>query len=352
MPSEFEWIKSVRLKFGPPLSLIDLSAGGALVESSAPLRPGAIGALTMTGRTGSVETASFRVLRCQVASLNGGLVYRGACVFDRMIVLPERFLSARDRTPTLAVSAEPTRSDTFSAALTGGSAELTEVLTLIRAAAARPVEASDGVALGTLVADIGTALRRGDAPDAVLALIERRLDHKLAALARGPAAAVGGPPAVDPVERGQPLGVSHAALLQDPTTIGQGWNRLVVRYLDGRLLKGFSQDFHSSRPHFHLSPTVDGVTQQPVVVPMPRLKAVFFVKDFSGDADHVERKSFLEPVPGRRIEITFLDDEILIGATLGYRPDGAGFFVTPADPSGNNLRIFVMPGAIRHIRYL
>jgi hypothetical protein len=85
---------------------------------------------------------------------------------------------------------------------------------------------------------------------------------------------------------------------------------------------------------------------------MPRLKAVFFVREFDGDADYVERKSFVEPLPGRRIEVTFLDDEVLIGATLGYRPDGTGFFVSPADPNGNNLRIFVLPGGVRHIRYL
>jgi hypothetical protein len=61
---------------------------------------------------------------------------------------------------------------------------------------------------------------------------------------------------------------------------------------------------------------------------MPRLKAVFFVHDFAGDAKYVERKSFVEPLPGRRIEIRFLDDELMLGATLGYRNDGTGFFVT------------------------
>ena len=50
--------------------------------------------------------------------------------------------------------------------------------------------------------------------------------------------------------------------------------------------------------------------------------------------------------------MTFLDDEVLLGSTLGYRADGSGFFVTPADGEGNNLRVFVLPGAIRHIRYL
>ena len=55
---------------------------------------------------------------------------------------------------------------------------------------------------------------------------------------------------------------------------------------------------------------------------------------------------------GRRIEVTFADDEVLLGSTLGYRPDGVGFFVTPADTRGNNVRVFVVSGAIRHVRFL
>src|SRR5262245_12116161 len=89
MVHEIDWLKSIKLKFGPSLSLIDLSAGGALFETSAPLRPGSTSSLVITGR-GVVETATFRVLRCQVAGLDGGLVYRGACVFERAIQIPDQ----------------------------------------------------------------------------------------------------------------------------------------------------------------------------------------------------------------------------------------------------------------------
>ena len=126
----------------------------------------------------------------------------------------------------------------------------------------------------------------------------------------------------------------------------------MVRYLDGRLLKGYSQDFHPGRASFHVSAAMTPLEAKPVLVPMPHLKAIFFVRDFTGNPGRVERQSFGQRQPGRRIEVTFLDDEVLLGSTLGYRPDGTGFFVTPADDEGNNLRIFVLPGAIRHIRYL
>jgi hypothetical protein len=85
---------------------------------------------------------------------------------------------------------------------------------------------------------------------------------------------------------------------------------------------------------------------------MAQLKAIFFVRDFAGNPGRVERQEFDAKQQGRRIEITFLDNEVLLGSTLGYRPDGTGFFVTPADSEGNNLRMYVLHGAIRHIRYL
>lgn len=283
---DLDWLKSVRLKFGPSLKLLDLSAGGALVESATPLRPGSTAALTITGR-GVTETATFRVLRCEVASVNGGIVYRGACVFERMIALPGHAGAGGRATSQQPRPLEaPSHRDRLIARVQKPDDELEEVLGALRAAA------------------------------------------------------------------GRQEGVGDSAAMQPAPAEGTGWSRIVVRYMDGRLLKGFSQDFHASRQHFHVSPSINGLVHKPVLVPMSRLKAVFFVRDFEGQPDHVKRQSFDGPLPGRRIEITFLDDEVIVGATLGYRPDGTGFFITPADSSGNNLRVFVVPGAIRHIRYL
>ena len=88
------------------------------------------------------------------------------------------------------------------------------------------------------------------------------------------------------------------------------------------------------------------------MVPMQQLKAVFFVRDFEGDPNYVEARTFAERPSGRRIEITFADGELMVGSTLGYRTDGAGFFVSPADGDGNNLRVFVLPGGVKRVRYL
>jgi hypothetical protein len=338
---ELDWLKSARLRFGPVLSLIDLSAGGALFETSAPLRPGSNAVLTISGR-GVAETASFRVLRCEVASLQQGLVYRGACVFDRMIQIPG---TASQGSVTLRE--DPASHD--------------EVVKLIRSLAARNV---DPARLGRVIAEIRTAVERGESPDSLLHFVERELAGPVAAPARiGIAPAASRPAPVParaaavplmrlvppvaaptaPLAPAQPAG-THAAA-------GSAWNKLVVRYLDGTLLKGFSQDFHPTRSFFHMTPSITPGAETSMV-PMQQLKAVFFVRDFEGDPGYVEARTFADRPSGRKIEVTFADGELMVGSTLGYRTDGAGFFVSPADGDGNNLRVFVLPGGVKRVRYL
>jgi hypothetical protein len=241
---------------------------------------------------------------------------------------------------------------------------------------------SMGAAVAALLVEVGEAFKRGDAPDRILAFVEQRLGRRLAqpepaqdrprrvsitvpdmppAAERNVAAekrvAAEKKPGAEKKAaaapfRAQPAPAREAVPALAPGVLaGSSWNKLVVRFLDGRLLKGFSQDFHPSRPHFHIAPAINA-KERPVLVPMPQLKAVFFVRDFDGNPDFVESRTFDGTEPGRRIEVTFLDDEVLVGTTLGYRPDGTGFFVSPADRQGNNLRIFVLPSAVRHIRYL
>jgi hypothetical protein len=330
---ELDWLKSARLRSGAPLSLIDISSGGALFETSTPLGPGSTATLTLSGE-GIVETATFKLLRCEVASLKGGLVYRGACVFDRLIRLPAVPIVGGDRTAereaevAAPVPAPPALGEA-------------QVLALIQSVARRMPDVKLGSRLGPIVAETQAALARGDSPQTILRLIEAKLGsvRTIAAL-DSPRGARAEPERLPSPQPAADLRLNGA------------WNRIVVRYLDGHLLKGFCQDFHPARPTFHVSPATDTADTKPVLVPMAQLKAIFFVRDFAGNPQRVERQSFDKVNQGRRIEVTFLDDEVLFGSTLGYRPDGTGFFVTPADSEGNNLRVYVLHGAIRHIRYL
>ena len=66
-------------------------------------------------------------------------------------------------------------------------------------------------------------------------------------------------------------------------------NKVVVRFSDGRVQKGTTEDFFPNRPSFHLRPLGTSETQD---VRCKELKAVFFVKDFAGDPKrHEERET-------------------------------------------------------------
>ncbi len=129
--------------------------------------------------------------------------------------------------------------------------------------------------------------------------------------------------------------------------------KVVARYIDGRVIKGLSQDFFPNKDRFHVYPA-DKTSGEAVEVWVKELKAVFFVRDFVGDAQYNERKGYIQgdKPSGRKIEITFKDGEVLVGTTLGYDPARPGFFLFPADPKSNNIRVFAVTTAVRKVRYL
>jgi Tfp pilus assembly protein PilZ len=130
--------------------------------------------------------------------------------------------------------------------------------------------------------------------------------------------------------------------------------KVVVRYADGKLIKGYTHDFLPTRPSFHVRPIEFEPTDKGVEVSVKELKAVFFVKDFTGNRAYYERKEFTagQQLSGRKVEVTFADGEVIVGSVLGYDPRRLGFFVTPADPQSNNLRVFVISTAVSKFRYL
>jgi hypothetical protein len=129
--------------------------------------------------------------------------------------------------------------------------------------------------------------------------------------------------------------------------------KVVARYIDGRTVKGFSQDFFPNKDRFHVSPA-DKSSDEGIEVFFKVLKAVFFVRDFAGDAQYNERKEYNQgdKPSGRKIEVTFKDGEVLVGTTMGYDPNRPGFFLFPADPKSNNIRVFAVTTAVRKVRYL
>jgi hypothetical protein len=128
------------------------------------------------------------------------------------------------------------------------------------------------------------------------------------------------------------------------------WQRVVARFRTGHVVRGYTNDFHPSKPHLHLTP--EDRTGEAMFVSLAQLKAVYFVRDFTGDPSRVDRNDFQDAGHGRKVEVAFEDGEVLLGTTLSYRPDGSGFFVQPADAGSNNMRVFVLPGATKHVRFV
>jgi hypothetical protein len=89
-------------------------------------------------------------------------------------------------------------------------------------------------------------------------------------------------------------------------------NKVVVRFSDGRVLKGTTEDFFPNRPGFHLRPLGES---EVLDIRCKDLKAVFFVKDFAGDPQRKEARGFEQATTdisrGKKIAIRFKDGELV-----------------------------------------
>ncbi|UCF71265.1 MAG: hypothetical protein JSW49_03010 [candidate division WOR-3 bacterium] len=131
-------------------------------------------------------------------------------------------------------------------------------------------------------------------------------------------------------------------------------NRIVVRFKDGRLLKGFTHDFTPVKDSFHLTSELESDRGQIHEIFCPNLKAIFFVKTLNGNVNYKEKKRFDEVdtsgLRGIKIKVEFNDGEVLRGISLGYSRTRKGFFVIPVDPNSNNERVYVISNAVRDVK--
>jgi hypothetical protein len=131
--------------------------------------------------------------------------------------------------------------------------------------------------------------------------------------------------------------------------------KVVVHFIDGILVKGYVNDFNVNHPSFHLYDDItDFSLNQPILLEMKEIKAVFFVKTFEGNQGYRERKEFIDDdrVLGRRVEVDLIDGEVIRGSTIDYDPLLLGFFLIPVDPNSNNIQIFVVSNAVMKICFL
>jgi len=422
-PVELQNPITARMKYGERVTLVDLSEGGALLETSMFLRPDTDLVLELVDpHTRDVTDVVSRVLRSQVSGLQGGIKYRGACVFDRpfshpaLSVQPPRRAATADDARHLELALKTIVEGFFRRSTASAGAgrwrdgsTLIDALTRLRTVAEQrdaPIDRQLAQLLRTTI----PALQRHDSVDSVMAQLRDALSLHLPLLSirtHSPAYApsldrervtlnmctdAGDPPVAVTAEFAPGFGldasqfrllkvsaylaglvgqwcpstaapateeVSLAEAIADPRPssaaeqdLPAGWQRLVLRCLGGQLLRGYSNDFHPDRAHLYLCPTLTCSAAERLLVPTMRVKAVFFVKDLQSQPGRVDDNTFDHQPRGRKVEVTFQDGEMMIGSTLTYRPDGRGFFLQPANSQGNNLRIYLLNAAIKHMRFL
>ncbi len=236
---ELQWLEHVRLQYGPSVSLVDLSIGGAAFEAERPLRPGAATVLEL-GADQEQRVVAGRIVRCEVVALQAtSMRYRGACVFGRPLRWTERL-----------------------------------------------------TALGLST-----------------------------------------PPLVQPVV--------------DPATFADSWNEVLLAFLHGRFLKGYTRGFHPSRAMLDILPSRTASERQAQKVPVSLLRTILFLRHFGPrqPVTHIPAGS------SRTIEVTFKDNYVMVGTTADYEQGAAGFMMRSAH-LGDDMSVFVVSSAVREVRFL
>ena len=238
---ELQWLEHVRLQYGPTVSLVDLSIGGAAFEAERPLRPGAATVLEL-GAEHEHRVVAGRIVRCEVVALQAtSMRYRGACVFGRPLRWTERLTSF------------------------------------------------------------------------------------------GPPA----PAVVQPVV--------------DAAAFADSWSEVLLAFLHGRFLKGYTRGFHPSRAVLDILPSRTAPELQAQKVPLSLLRTILFLRQFGpGDPGMMHAR------PGasaRTIEVTFKDNYVMVGTAAGYEEGSPGFMMRSAQ-LGDSMSMFVVSSAVRDVRFL
>ena len=129
--------------------------------------------------------------------------------------------------------------------------------------------------------------------------------------------------------------------------------KVCIRRFDGRLINGYVA------PQTYLRAEGAEVldrSAQVVVVPYSEIKAVYFVRDFDGEAISRQKSVFTSrpKKDGLWVRLTFRDGEVLEGIlanNLLLVPE-QGMTITPPDPNASAQRVFVPREALSEVTVL
>lgn len=126
-------------------------------------------------------------------------------------------------------------------------------------------------------------------------------------------------------------------------------HKVVAHFLTGRLVKGLSTSIAPDRPVCRMLTREQGIVE----VRLADLKALFFVKDLDGDRTYQDQQVIgatdRRATGAKRLHITFRDGEQLVALAPAYDGTRQFFYVLPADPKSNNLRILVNRTAVASV---
>lgn len=106
--------------------------------------------------------------------------------------------------------------------------------------------------------------------------------------------------------------------------------KVVVKYRNGEIIKGWVEEFRPDRDSFILYPLIDYSEEEMLEINFDSLKAVFFVKDFFGHKSYKKVRTFnvdLKITPSqRKLIVNFKDGEHLYGTSYNYGRYEKDFF--------------------------
>jgi hypothetical protein len=151
--------------------------------------------------------------------------------------------------------------------------------------------------------------------------------------------------------------------MQKPAGPSAAGDHAVLHLRAGKLLKGLLTGFTPTTDTVHLQLESEP-TKAPIEVKVSDLKAIYYVRSLAGNKQYKKKRYFgSAETKGKRIMVRFKDSEILCGFVEGELPwkegfltatdpDLKGFFIFPADPEGNNTKVFVVTTAVEDVRRL
>jgi Family of unknown function (DUF6982)/PilZ domain len=412
--AEVPFVSKVRIKYGPAVKLIDLSPGGAQIETTNfRLQPGSTVVVEISSRDGELSIPA-QVLRCQLASLLPDPVYRGSLIFKRPLDFKDLGADSIDHAANdLNPALEHARLRQLLKRLVIDAAGRTspedgvppaiyEALGAALSTLETPAGRRSGLVLASELAGlfrtVSNAIGTAPTPAAVIAKIEDQLGHYVPARSirlgdEGSRQQPGSEPvffaipSLDPstararivvefTEGCEPLesdfqllkagaqliaiarelarlnGPDRPLTLRPEQRLPAGWSRIVIRYNNGNMLKGFTHNFVATKGFIHVSAdplaSLDGRT----AVPFTEVKAIFFVRDHEGNPGYAESKTLDPSIRGRNVSVIFADGEELVGTSVNYNSSAPGFFVHPADLESNNERVFIVAASVRAVKFL